>query len=195
MVNHHPNADPHEVRLNGDNSLLTLQLEPGGENTTNASYWWVRYSPKGDGHVLFLTSDLLDNQTYIYSDNIALARWLQREIERAAPFSDENIPILEADFESEGDMRDWWTERCFSQDTDISLTWYDFGTPYAWHPAPGTLSLGRPHGVYSMFIPADGARLLVNGVPAQGTPFPVDRSGTASSTSCLAIGEIWVRPR
>ncbi len=37
-------------------------------------------SPGGPGHVLFLKSDVTGDQVRIYSDNLAMTRWLQDEI-------------------------------------------------------------------------------------------------------------------
>jgi len=53
---------------------------------------------------------------------------------------------------------------------------------------------GRPHGVYSCFVPAARAQLTVNGVMAKGRPFPEQRGDKQSSTACLAWSETWVRP-
>ena len=73
MVN---TVDSNEVRVTGENSFIRLAQEEGAEFTTRASHWRVLYSPAGPGHALFLTSELTDNEVAIYSDNIALARWL-----------------------------------------------------------------------------------------------------------------------
>ncbi len=49
-----------------------------------------------------------------------------------------------------------------SRDEKLSLTWYDLGEPFLSHRLPGG-NPERPHGVATVLIPADGARLTVNG--------------------------------
>ena len=189
-------VDPNEVRITGENSFIRLSHEEGGSVATRASHWRVLLSPAGPGHVLFLESELTDNQVRIYADNIALARWFQEEIEPTIypAFADRSIPVVEADFSRHGDVRSFSTERVSSRDTEISMTWYDFGEPILIRLAPGSAP-GRPHGVYSVLIPAKGAQLVVNGKLAPGRPFRQDRDGHESSTCCLAWSETWVRPR
>ena len=74
-------TDPNQIRLTGENSFIRLVQEEGGDETTRVSHWRILYSPSGAGHVLFLKSDLTDDEVRIYSDNIAMTRWLQGEIE------------------------------------------------------------------------------------------------------------------
>ena len=73
-------TDPNEVRLIGENSFMKLTTGEGGEPTTSASHWRVLVSPAGMGHVLYLKSDLTNNEPRVYADNVALARWLQDDI-------------------------------------------------------------------------------------------------------------------
>jgi len=74
-------ADPNRVILTGENPFIRLSATNGGAITTNASYWRIITCPAGPGHVLYLKSELTDNQTRIYSDNIAMARWLQGTVQ------------------------------------------------------------------------------------------------------------------
>lgn len=74
-------TDPNQIRLTGENSFIRLSHDGGSSQATRTSHWRVLYSPAGAGHVLFMKSDEMDNEVRIYADNIALARWLQDEIE------------------------------------------------------------------------------------------------------------------
>jgi len=191
-------VDPHEIRLTGENSFMRLRQEEDGPLTASASHWRILLSPAGPGHILFLQSELTDNQVRIYSDNIALTRWLQGEIEQGLnpTFADEGIPVAEATFSRHGDIRAFFTEKIASRDTEISLTWYDFGESFLIHFEPGSLGQGHlSHGAYSVFTPARRAQLVVNGRVAQGQPFSMNISGHASSSCSLAWSETWVRPR
>jgi hypothetical protein len=69
----------------------------------------------------------------------------------------------------------------------------DFGEPFVLTVAAGSVA-GRPHGVYSCFLPARQASVSVNGRRATGRPFPQPRGDRQGSTACLALSETWVRP-
>lgn len=183
-------TDPAEVRLTGENSFI--RLLDGNNQTTRASHWRVLYSPGGPGHVLFLKSDLADGVS-IYADNIALARWLQAEIESQLfeDFADPNIPVVDAEFSRKGDTSSFWTETVETDDDNISMTWYDFLEPFMLVVPAGET---RSHGVYSCFTPAKAARLTVNGDEASGNVGLEMRGDKQSSTACLAWSETWVRP-
>lgn len=184
-------TDPAEVRLTGENSFIRLADENNNQ-TTRASHWRVLYSPGGPGHVLFLKSDLTGD-VRIYADNIALARWLQEEIESQLfeEFADLNIPVVDAEFSRKGDTSSFWTESIESDDDSISLTWYDFLDPFMLVVPGGG---NRTHGVYSCFTPAKEARLTVNGDEASGKVILEMRGDKQSSQACLAWSETWVRP-
>jgi len=74
-------ADPNRVILTGENPFIRLSHTDGGPNTTNASFWRIITCPAGPGHVLYLNSELTQNRWRIYSDNIAMARWLQSTVQ------------------------------------------------------------------------------------------------------------------
>ena len=187
-------TDPAEVRLTGENSFIRLVQEEGGDETTRVSHWRILYSPGGPGHVLFLKSDLIEDEVRIYSDNIAMTRWLQGEIESMLfeEFAAENIPVIEAEFTKTGDGRSFWTEKVESDEEIVLLTWYDFVEPFMLN-SPAVAG-GRSHGVYSCFIPAMKAQITINGDVAEGDVVKQMRGDKQSSTACLAWSETWVRP-
>ena len=187
-------TDPNQVRLTGENSFIRLAQQEGGAQTTRVSHWRVHYSPGGGGHVLYIKSELMDNDVRIYSDNIALARWIQGEIESMLfpEFADQSIPVINAVFDQSGDSHTFWTESVENDDDTIALTWYDFVDPFMLVVPAGSPS--RPHGVYSCFIPAKSAQITINGDVAEGNVFQEMRGDKVSSTACLALSETWVRP-
>jgi hypothetical protein len=189
-------TDPNQVLLTGENSFMRLSHEDGGPLTVRASHWRVLLSPGGPGHVLFLNGEVTGNDVHIYTDNVAMTRWLQGEIQGllTPEFGDQDIPVIDAEFERLGDVRSFSTESVVSRDADIELTWYDFAEPFVIRAAPGSTP-GRPHGVYSAFIPARRAYMTFNGETSAGRPFPADRDGHETSTACLAWSETWVKPR
>jgi hypothetical protein len=190
-----PDTDPNQVRLTGENSFIRLLEAADGPQLTRVSHWRILYSPAGPGHALFIESDVTGGAVRIYSDNEAMTRWLQDEIERLLypPFADTDLPVSGARFGREGDTHTAWTETVRSDGDDLSLTWSDFTEPFVLTLGAGSVP-GRPHGVYSCFIPARSARVALNDRVAAGRPFPQQRGDREGSTACLALSETWVRP-
>jgi hypothetical protein len=189
-------ADPNRVILTGENPFIRLSETDGGATTTNASFWRILLSPGGPGHVLYLKSELTEDRWHIYSDNIAMARWLQSTVQGMlnAETADLNIPVIDAEFSRSGDGRDFWTESLLTHDDAIDLTWYDIGEPLLIHTQPNAAP-GRPYGVCTVLIPALGARLTRNGEQAAGKPWATQREGRPFSTCALAFSESWTEAR
>lgn len=189
-------ADANRVILTGENPFIRLSETDDGPLTTDASFWRILLSPAGPGHVLYLNSEQTDGQWRIYSDNIAMARWLQSTVQGMlnAATRDLAIPVIEAEFDKQGDARDFWTERVVSGMDEISLTWHDIGEPLLLHTQPNATP-DRPYGVCTLLIPALGARLTVNGVQAAGQPWAREREGRPFSTCALAFSESWTEAR
>ena len=189
-------VDVNRVILTGENSVIRLSNEDSDVFTTNATFWRVLSSPGGPGHVLYLKSELTEARWHIYSDNIAMARWLQSTVLGAinAELLDLTIPVADAQFSRAGDVRDFWTERLNTGDEQISLTWYQLGEPFLVHTQPNAIP-ERPYGMCTVLIPALAARLTHNGNEARGRPWPRDREGRPSSTCVLGLCESWTEPR
>ena len=162
-------VDTNRVILTGENPFIRLSATDDGPVTTNASFWRILLCPAGPGHVLYLKSELTENRWIIYSDNIAMARWLQKTVQGMlnAELRDLSIPVVEAQFSRVGDVRDFWTERLETGDEAIALTWHDIGEPLLIHTQPNA-EPSRPYGVCTVLIPALGARLTRNGELASG---------------------------
>ena len=142
--------------------------------------------------MLYLKSELTENRWRIYSDNIAMARWLQSTVQGMlnAETVDPHIPVIDAEFSKSGDPRYFWTERIVARGEEIALTWYDIGEPLLIHTQPNAVP-GRPYGVCTVLIPALGARLSRNGIQAVGQPWVREREGRPFSTCALAFSESW----
>jgi hypothetical protein len=189
-------ADPNRLILTGENPFIRLSPSDGAANTTDASFWRIIFCPAGPGHVLYLKSELTDQRWRIYTDNIAMARWLQSTVQGMlnAETADPAIPVRDARFTRDGDARDFWTERVVTRDEEIALTWYELGEPLLLHTQPHAQP-ERPYGVCTVLIPALGARLACNGIEAAGRPWPREREGRPFSTCALAFSESWTAAR
>jgi hypothetical protein len=105
-------VDANRVVLTGENSVIRLNTDDGDAFTTNTTFWRILSSPGGPGHVLYLKSELTEGRWRIYSDNIAMTRWLQSTVLGAinAELLDLTIAVTDARFSKAGDVRDFWTE-------------------------------------------------------------------------------------
>ena len=189
-------ADPNRVILTGENPFIRLSENDGDPNKTDASFWRIIFSPAGMGHVLYLKSELTENRWCIYSDNVAMARWLQSTVQGMlnAETADSAIQVIDAEFAKSGDPRHFWTERVVSRNEEISLTWHEIGEPLLIHTEPNAVP-GRRYGVCTVLVPALSARLVRNNVQAVGQPWPREREGRPFSTCALAFSESWTEPR
>lgn len=188
-------VDPNDVLMTGENSFIRLSADGGKTHSSRTSHWRVLWCPAGSGHALFMKSPLTEDHVHIYSDNVAVARWLQRTIEALLypAFADTSLPIRNAQFDRAGDPRATATETVVSITDHIVLTWYDCIEPFVLTMAPGMG--GRPIGVFSTFFPAKSAQIELNGQFAPDAPWLETRGDRQSSSACLAWSETWVRPR
>ena len=186
-------ADPNRVLCCGENPFIRISETDGGPETTVASFWRNVMSPVGPGHVLYMKSELTADRWRIWSDNIAMARWLQETIQGVLnpELKDTSIPVEEASFEKDGDPHKFYTEYVIGSDAEISLTWFNLGDPLMIHTQPGTGPGQRPYGV----IPAAGTRLVMDGEQARGQAWAREREGRPFSTSALAFAESWTEAR
>jgi hypothetical protein len=185
-------VDPNDVVMTGENSFIRLSNDGGKTLLTRSSHWRVLWSPAGQGHVLFLETG---EGIKVYSDSAGVTRFLQRTIEKLlhAPFGDESLPIVDAEFARTGHSLATVEERISSATEEIVMSWWDLINPFILTMPPGTMN--RPIGVYSTFIPARSAQLSFNGKALPGKVFPQERGGKPSSSCVLAWSESWTKPK
>jgi hypothetical protein len=190
-----PPVDPNEVLMTGENSFVRLSLDGGKTMSDRFSHWRVLWCPAGAGHALFAQTSAFGGTVRVYSDNVAVARWLQQTIEKLlhAPFADTALPVLAASFSRVGDPRSSAVENIVGDDTKIRLTWWDCIEPFVLNAPPGFND--RPIGVFSTFFPARAAQVEINGAVVKGQPWAETRGDRQSSSACLAWSETWVKPR
>ena len=188
-------VDPNEVLMTGENSFIRLSADGGKTHTSRVSHWRVLWCPAGAGHAMFVQSPLIENRVQVYSDNLAVARWLQRTIETLLypPFADVALPVFAAQFARSGDPHSAAVETIDSALDSIVLTWHDCIEPFVLTMAPGMGN--RPIGVFSTFFPAKCAQIEMNGRFAPHATWLEKRGDRQSSSACLALSETWVKPR
>jgi len=190
-----PPVDPNAVLMTGENSFIRLSPDGGKTLSDRASHWRVLWCPAGGGHALFLQSTLTGGQVRIYSDNIAVARWLQTSIEKLLfpAFADTSLPVVAARFDRHGGPWSTATETVTAADARVTMSWYDCIEPFVLHAPLGFND--RPIGVFSTFFPARAAQLEVNGKVATGQVWAEMRGDRQGSSATLAWSETWVKPR
>jgi hypothetical protein len=188
-------VDENDPIMTGENSFIRLSPDGGKTQSDRFSHWRVLWCPAGAGHVLFAQSTLTENKVRIYSDNVGVARWLQRTIEHLLfpAFADTKLPVTGAEFARSGDPRGTAVETITSPVEKIRMTWYDCLPPFVLTMPPGTNN--RPIGVFSTFFPARAAQVEINGMAATGQPWLEMRGDRQGSSACLAWSETWVKPR
>ncbi len=188
-------VDPHDVVMTGENSFIRLSNDGGKTIADRVSHWRVLWSPAGQGHVLFIDSALTGKGPRVYTDNAGVARFLQCTIEVLLhkPFADESLPLIDAEFDRNGNSLSTVEERVASDADEIVMSFWDLMAPFVLTMPPGAMD--RPIGVYSTFLPARSAQLAVNGSAATAKPFLQDRFGKPASSCTLAWSETWTRPR
>jgi hypothetical protein len=188
-------VDPNDVLMTGENSFIRLSHDGGKTLASRFSHWRVLWCAAGSGHALFVQSDLTDGKARVYSDNPAVARWLQTSIEHLLfpAFADTKLPVIGATFARGGDSRSTAVETVDSATDHFRLTWWDTLPPFILTMAPGMGD--RPIGVFSTFFPARSAQAELNGTFATGQVWAEKRGDRDSSSACLAWSESWVKPR
>ena len=188
-------VDPNDPIMTGENSFIRLSPDGGKTQSDRFSHWRVLWCPAGAGHALFVQSELTGGKVKMFSDNVAVARWLQRNIESLLfpAFADEKLPIVSADFMRHGDAQSSAIETVTSGENEIVLTWYEFNAPFVLTMPPGFNN--RPIGVFSTFFAARAAQVEMDGAVTGGLPWEEMRGDRKSSSACLAWSETWVKPK
>src|SRR5262249_39046073 len=114
-----PPVDPNEVLMTGENSFIRLSPDGGKNQSDRVSHWRVLWCRAGGGHVLFMQGQLTDSHVRIYSDNVGVARWLQKTIEALLfpAFADAATPVVAAAFARHGGPWSTATETVTAADT------------------------------------------------------------------------------
>ncbi len=199
-----PAANPKEVDWSGENPGMTLRESPDGDPTCLVSYFRVVVSPHGPGHAAFILMDPSGTGSggqvnACYTDNEPLARYLLTDfIAHFGAWKGNpnlgSLPIRRADsFTHSGDHTTAWTESATGPDVDVTLTWREFDAPFMVEYADPAVSATGHHEMFSLFVPANGADVVVNGVRARGVPGRRVMAGKEISTAFLAFAETWIK--
>ena len=108
-------------------------------------------------------------------------------------FADPTSAVKAAAFLRAQSGTELYQERLSVKGGEIILEWRDLGTPFMTRLEPDNKFVGR-WSVYSCLVPASEATFTALGRKAVGRAFPDTLEGQMTSTSFLALGEIWLDP-
>jgi hypothetical protein len=179
----------------GDNPYIRLYHD--GKLNAVASYFRVQYSPHGAGHALFAADGLAKSsepgRRIWLTDNIALGVWLMTNlVHRFTGFADltdlEPSALRDATFATADRGASGRAEKITGSGVEVELQWTDLREPVYVEFAHPRL----PYTLLSLFVPASGGRVEVDGAPLEGAVAIEQFHGRELSSSCLALAETWL---
>lgn len=187
-----------KVEWTGDNSGIFLKDKTNGPWSCLVSYFNVVYSPFGHGNAAFILTDPTgknpDSPNICCTDNEDLANYtLDNFLINFDHFHNAKnllrFPFEKASF-STNISSNIWTVKINSPKYNIILNWSDFMSSY-YAEVRKAESLTKKHDMFSCFIPAKKAEVIVNNVKCRGEPIKIEMWGKKSRTAFLALSETW----
>lgn len=198
----HPFPDG-KVDWSGDNPGIYLKEVADGPFISLTVWFRIALSAFGKGHVLLLFEDPTradgwpEIANLCLADNEPLARDLvERFCTRFGVFRDAKafasltyLPMLA--HEASGDNIRSSVITAKGPGVQIDLRWDDLGKPFAADVLPEQSATGS-HEMYSVFVEAADASIVVNGRRLRGRPYPRPFMGRTASSAFLAFSETWL---
>ncbi len=199
--------NPGRVDWSGENPGIYLKDDPQGDYVTLAVFFRVVYSPFGRGHaaiVLGAPDDdggWPDQPNFLMTDNQRMMRWIVDGWVRKMPtfIGRKGLDAMRwLDLESvekrPGDLKTRYSETLRGAGVTLELVWRDMGAPL---PVEVTKenSATKEHEMYSVFLEANTADVIVNGTRLKGTVQDRQFFGRTMRTAFLAFSETWVTPQ
>ena len=198
-------VNPGRVEWAGDNPGIYLRESPDGPWTALGIFFRVLFSGHGQGSTMIVLGDpakalgFPDARNLCITTNIEMTQYLVRDfVARFPSFRDqpalEAMAWLEAESHcSNGDMKASWTETMTASGCEAKMHWAELGEPFAVEVAPKDCATGI-HDMYSVFLEARTASILLNGKSLSGHVCERVFFGREMSTAFLAVSETWVLP-
>jgi len=198
--------NPGRVDWSGENPGIYLKSDPAGDYVTLALFFRVVLSPYGRGHaglVLGAPSEAggwPSVPNLIISDNHRLMHWIvEGWVTRMPTFRGraglQAMTWLDCDSVEKrpGDLRTRYSETLRGSGTELEMVWRDMGPPLPVEVTPEASATGA-HEMYSVFLEARSAEVILNGTGLAGTVATRQFFGRTMSTAFLAFSETWVTP-
>ncbi len=198
--------NPGRVDWSGENPGIYLKTDPGGDYTTLALFFRVVLSPYGRGHAAIVlgapdeAKGWPDVPNFVMTDNQRMMGWIVDGWVTKMPtfIGRKGLPAMTwLDAASvqrrAGDLKTSYSEILRGSGVTLEMKWQDMGPPL---PVEVTKenSATKEHEMYSVFLEARQAGIIINGTPLPGAVADRQFFGRTMSTAFLAFSETWVTP-
>ena len=204
--NNRISINPGRVDWSGENPGIYLKQDPDGDFSALALFFRVVLSPYGRGHAAIVLGE--PNQAkgwpqvpnFIMTDNQRMMRWIVDDwVTKMPTFIDRqglaHMSWLDLDSVERRphDLKTTYSETLRGSGVTLEMHWHEMGPPL---PVEVTKenSATKAHEMYSVFLEAAKANILVNGTPLKGQVGERQFFGRTMSTAFLAFSETWVTP-
>jgi len=192
----HPGAPILEM----DHSVITLHEggTPGGAETAMLSLYDIGFSAAmGGGHVALLRVPSADVDA-VFTDRLDLGRAMQARLlgmGMTMPMLSAE-PVLMTDLWRDPWVDGWFGYRFRAPGVDVVARWEDLDSPFFAEGPDGGLS--PTEDIWSFFVGARAATIMVNGTLTPGAPFDdevwLPKLGRTVSSAHSALGETRITP-
>lgn len=193
------------VDWSGENPGIYLKTDPEGDWSALGIFFRVVLSPHGRGSTVIVLerpderAGYPDVNNLCLTDNAELTRYLvDNYVAKFPSFRDKpglagmaRLPLDEV--ETGGDMRSAYREIMRGGGVEVAMEWRDLSEPFAVEVTPKDSATGE-HDMYSVFLEATDASILVDGRAFAGQVTDRLFFGKTMSTAFVALSEIWVKP-
>ena len=194
------------VDWSGENPGIYLKQDPEKDYTALTLFFRVVLSPYGRGHAAIVLAQpdqpggWPDVANFIMTDNQRMMRWIiEGWVTKMPTFINRkglsHMRWLDLDSVEKrpGDLKSVYCEVLRGSGVTLEMQWLELGQPL---PVEVTRenSATSEHEMYSVFLEAAQARILINGTPLKGQVGQRQFFGRTMSTAFLAFSETWVTP-
>ena len=199
--------NPGRVDWSGENPGIYLKQSPDAENySALALFFRVVLSPYGRGSAAIVLGapDIAkgwpDVPNFIMTDNQRMMRWIVEDWVTKMPTFIGKAGLaamswLDCDSVTKrpSDLQTRYSETLRGSGVTLEMIWEDMGPPI---PVEVTKenSATKAHEMYSVFLEAKRAQIVINGAPLPGKIVDRQFFGRTMSTAFLAFSETWVTP-
>ncbi|MBI1386588.1 MAG: hypothetical protein GC150_16900 [Rhizobiales bacterium] len=198
--------NPGRVEWSGENPGIYLKEDAAGDYTALALFFRVVLSPHGRGHAAIVLGAPGEARgwpsvpNFILTDNQQMMRWIVDGWVRYMPTFLGRAGLgamtwlhLDSVERRPGDLSTRYSEVLRGSGLALELRWEDMGPPL---PVEVTRenSATKMHEMYSVFLEARRASIVINGTPLPGAVRERQFFGRTMSTAFLAFSETWVTP-
>ncbi len=200
--------NPGRVEWSGENPGIYLKTDPANPAyDTLALFFRVVLSPYGRGHAAIVLGAPEDARGWpdvpnlIMTDNQRMMRWIVDGWVRKMPTfigkaGLDSMRWLDCDAVEKrpGDLKSRYSETLRGSGVTLEMVWRDMGAPIPVEVGVEN-SATKEHEMFSVFLEAGAAEVIINGTPLPGTVAERQFFGRRMSTAFLAFSETWVTPK